>query len=349
MRAMFFARTTRAIAALVASGLLWVASTVPVAAADYSAGFIDGTAAGGQAVAVWYPSADAQTKRDWEWFEPSWAWAGEAASGEFPVILLSHGQYGRVRNHHETAAALARHGYIVAAVHHAQDRQPPTESIPARNADLRAALQFVQQTPALAGAVDSEAIGGIGYSLGGLSTLTSAGALPSFQTAYAHCQQYRRADERFCEETFPWWISAALWLFGDSMLQRAEFQPSLVDDAIDYAALAVVAPVGAGFSEQAINEVNAQSVGVFRLGRDDVLVYPHHAEYVYQALQGSDIATEYVVYEDAHHYAFISPPQRAEKDYFFSRDPSGFDRRAFLNTINADLVNFFRTHLPSRH
>lgn len=43
------------------------------------------------------------------------------ADGKFPLIVLSHGHLGSMYGHHDLAAELARHGYIVAAPQHTGD------------------------------------------------------------------------------------------------------------------------------------------------------------------------------------------------------------------------------------
>lgn len=316
------------------------------AANDWRAGFVeindvDSSDGEERVFGVWYPSSDDEVQQKWQSFNPTWAWEGAVAmpnkSAGFPIIIFSHGDRGQFYNHHTTAALLARAGYIVIAPQHRKDRTRPDVSVSARNEDMHAALQILKNYESLAAAANWNSIGALGYSLGGLTVLTSAGALPIMAKAIAHCDAHGGQDRRFCRAIkAPWWLRVVLWVRGQSLLAAADFKLDLVADAIDYKSIALVAPVGVGFSAEQLLDIRSERVAIFRFGRDQVLHYPYHAHYLYESLQTKN--PHYVVYDNAHHHAFLTSSRvRAAAD--------GFDRAAFIKKINAEILSFFKRTL----
>ena len=103
------------------------------------------------------------------------------ASGEHPLVVLSHGYGGNWRNQVWLASALARQGYIVAAVNHpgttSEDRSPQTAAqLWLRPKDLSRAIDAVLARPTQFGTVAKRRIAAIGHSLGGWTVLEIAGA-----------------------------------------------------------------------------------------------------------------------------------------------------------------------------
>ncbi len=72
-------------------------------------------------VAIWYPSTDKPADTDFGPFEMQVAVNGSVAGERHPLIVMSHGTGGMALNSYDTAIALARAGFIVAAVTHTGD------------------------------------------------------------------------------------------------------------------------------------------------------------------------------------------------------------------------------------
>ena len=136
-------------------------------------------------MAVWYPSTStAQPKL----IADNLVFIGVLAvpdaaptPGKHPVVVLSHGYGGNWGKQAWLASALARQGYIVAAVNHpgttSQDRSAQAAAqLWQRPKDLSRAIDalLAQATPF--GAADSGRIAVIGHSLGGWTVMESAGA-----------------------------------------------------------------------------------------------------------------------------------------------------------------------------
>lgn len=324
-----------------------------IAEPSYSVGFraIEANQEEGISGGIWYPSTDEEFVKKWGPFRPSWAWNGKAAIGHFPVILFSHGVGGRYRNHRDTASALARKGYVVMIPQLTKDEWIDTDKtvsvIEHRIAEFsRTLAAFSKAEPEIASIIDEQRIGAIGYSLGGLTALGSSGVIPNFDYVEEHCLKNQSLDPDFCLDV-PWWQRIWFWLastdlvhwfYGTGLTDKEVV--SEVEPPIKFKAIALVAPAAAAFSPTQIQGIEGE-LGIFRLAKDQITRFPFHAEYVHKSL-GEKTHT-YKVYENAHHYAFISPfPDwlLKEESIPVGMDPDGFDRKAFLEKINNDIVAF---------
>lgn len=136
-------------------------------------------------LAVWYP---ATTTASPELIADNAVFIGARAvpdappaEGPHPLIVLSHGYGGNWGNQVWLASALARQGYIVAAVNHpgttSKDRSPQAAAqLWQRPNDLSRAIDAVLAQPKQFGAVAKQRIAAVGHSLGGWTVLEIAGA-----------------------------------------------------------------------------------------------------------------------------------------------------------------------------
>lgn len=134
---------------------------------------------------VWYPSkaiTDTQLIGDNPVFVGASAMPdAPPAAGKHPLVVLSHGYQGNWRNQVWLASALARKGYIVAAVNHpgstTHDRSPQAAAqLWQRPLDLGRTIDGVIAQPEKFGAVADGRIAAVGHSLGGWTALEIAGA-----------------------------------------------------------------------------------------------------------------------------------------------------------------------------
>lgn len=172
------------------AALLLIGFTAPALANDNPIGFQTTTLPDTHNIrtlemAVWYPATStAQPKL----IADNLVFIGVLAvpdaaptPGKHPAVVLSHGYGGNWGKQAWLASALARQGYIVAAVNHpgttSQDRSAQAAAqLWQRPRDLSRAIDalLAQATPF--GAVDSGRIAVIGHSLGGWTVMESAGA-----------------------------------------------------------------------------------------------------------------------------------------------------------------------------
>lgn len=114
---------------------------------------------------------------------------------QHPLLLLSHGYGGNWRNLNWLAQGMASQGYIVAAVDHPGTTTRNKEEVAAqqlweRPRDLIAMLDYLSDTPAIAGAVDPERIAAVGHSLGGWTVMELAGAQFSAPRFLKDCETH---------------------------------------------------------------------------------------------------------------------------------------------------------------
>lgn len=336
---------------ILVSFLLPLAGNV-MAQPEYSVGFrgIESETKNGFSGGVWYPSSDKEFEKQWGPFNPTWAWDGMPAVGKHPVILFSHGVRGHYRNHRDTAATLAKRGYVVIAPQHRMDKWVGTRKTVAaveyRIAEFSRTLNaFTKAEPDIAKIIDEKNIGAIGYSLGGLTVLGSSGESPSFQYADEHCKQNQKADPAFCLDVSRWmrirlWFAGTNlvhWLYRTKLINKAVIDQ--VEPPIRFKAIALVAPVAAAYYPKQIQNIKAK-MAVFRLKADRITRFPFHADYIHRSLKEKEHI--YKTYDDAHHFAFISPFH----EHFHVGTTKRFDRKGFLQKINTEILGFFQKEIP---
>ncbi|KTC62936.1 dienelactone hydrolase [Pseudomonas fluorescens ABAC62] len=170
--------------------LMLLCLTAPAFAAENPVGFKTLTLPDAQderplEMAVWYPAA---TTAKPTLIADNAVFVGavavpdaQPASGEHPLVVLSHGYGGNWAKQVWLASALAHRGYIVAAVNHpgttTKNRSPQIAArLWLRPADLSRAIDAVLAPAQPFGAVASQQIAAVGHSLGGWTVLEMAGA-----------------------------------------------------------------------------------------------------------------------------------------------------------------------------
>ncbi len=172
------------------AALLLICLATPAHAEDNAIGFRTATLADAHnerplQVVVWYPAAAtaaAQLVDDNPVFMSALAVPDATpATGQHPLVVISHGYGGNWGNQVWLASALAHQGYIVAAVNHpgttSKDRNPQAAAqLWQRPKDLSRAIDAVLAQPEQFGAVAPHQIAAVGHSLGGWTVMETAGA-----------------------------------------------------------------------------------------------------------------------------------------------------------------------------
>ena len=257
------------------------------------------------------------------------------SAGPFGLILISHGTGGSRLNHRGTAIQFAKAGYVVAAPEHTGDNWQDDRHAgrPAnwrrRPGQLSSVLDRLLEDTEFREHIDPKRIGAIGHSAGGYSALALVGGKPDLCALARHCTERRDRDPVFCS-------------YGRPEGHAQATIPGMADRRVG--AVVAVAPVGALFSEGAFTSVEAP-VQIHRLDADRVLREPWHAHNIAKLLGRNAIL---IGHPGAHHFAFISPfPAGLENQVGeAARDPSGFDRHAFLAGIDRQILEFFDEVLP---
>lgn len=108
---------------------------------------------------------------------------------DLPLIVVSHGLFGDVFDHHDTAEFLADAGFAVVTLDHTLDSsstikdksQDDIASFLVRTEDISRVLDFLLNTSQSIVNIDPQRIGFFGWSRGGYTGLVLAGAVPNFQ------------------------------------------------------------------------------------------------------------------------------------------------------------------------
>lgn len=163
---------------------------------------------------LWYPTdAEAPLVNDFDsevWGETKVVMDADPADGRFPLLVLSHGMYGNAYNQAWLAGALARRGYVVAAISHpgtsTWSRDPEvTRQLWERPMDVSRVIDYATTTPELAHFVDPDRVFMAGHSLGGFTALALAGARYDAARLKTSCEQ--TPDELVCGILSDWKIA----------------------------------------------------------------------------------------------------------------------------------------------
>ncbi|MDP1913493.1 dienelactone hydrolase [Brevundimonas sp.] len=258
----------------------------------------------------------------------------EAATAPRPLIVISHGNGGDFRSHSDTAQALAKAGFIVATLTHTGDNwrdQSRATDVVDRTRQLSVLIDhMLGQWEGRAG-IDAGRIGAFGYSAGGFTVLAAAGGDPDLTRLVDHC----RANPAFYD--------CRLVGRHPETMTGGRSVPRLPHDT-RLKALVVAAPaLGFTFTREGLADVT-QPVQLWQAGSDQILPSPFYAEPVRDALPRQP---EYIRVEGAGHFDFLPPcsPELAANAPMICAPTPDFDRAAFHEALNREMIRFFRTHL----
>jgi len=250
-----------------------------------------------------------------------------------PLVVMSHGSGGWFGGHYDTAIALARAGFIVAAVTHrgdSVDDQSRMVQIWIRPQQLKLLTDYMLTQWTAHEAIDPARIGVFGFSAGAFTALVAAGGTPDLRAVGPYCEQHPQA--------------AVCTIVGSKPKLddlTAALKPStwVHDDRIRAAVVAAPA-IGFTFGRTGLADVKIP-VQLWRAEFDHVLPSPDYAEAVRDALPARP---EYRVVANADHYDFLPPCSLTQLEHAppeICASRPGFDRADFHQRFNAAVVAFF--------
>lgn len=283
---------------------------------------------------------------------PMGAFTLEVAIGGAPVdqvkglILLSHGIGGSELGHSGLAQALARSGYLVAALRHPGDNwqdRSLIEKTPERYFDERPrqasrVIDALLADPAWKDRIASDAqgprVGALGHSAGGYTVLALAGALPDLGRIQQHCRAEAAQDPVFCSMGRSG--SAAPAAPSGSTAQPGLPTASLRDGRVR--AIVAMAPAGVMLTAESLASVQPATL-VYEAQFDRFLVPKFHAEWVASHLPDARLQRV----PNAWHFAFMDSPSLpiSSPDGDIGANPPGFDRAALQKQLAIDIPAFF--------
>jgi predicted dienelactone hydrolase len=288
-------------------------------------------------VVLFYPTQDSAKSIPMGPFTPTVAINGKPDATVKGLILLSHGTGGSELGHSSLAEALAKNGYLVAAIRHPGDNWQDQSllSVPGgyyfserpRQASrvIDAILSDPEWTRRIAVDAHGPRIGAVGHSAGGYTVLALAGGTPDLMRIVSHCRT-SSDDPVFCSMGRQVTNSGA---------EKSSFE-GLRDTRVR--AVAALAPAGVEFSAQSLATISIPAT-IYAGDKDTFLVPRYHAEWVRQNV----VKADYHAIHNAGHYAFMDTPGMPipSADGDVGANPKGFDRAAFLKQLATALNQFF--------
>lgn len=251
---------------------------------------------------------------------------------DLPLVLVSHGMFGDMFSHHDTAEFLADAGFAVVTLNHTRDSiSSSRESVDnissflVRPIDIQRTLTFLSSDLQEFVDIDSRRIGFFGFSRGGYTGLVLAGAVPDFHAPPIPCPDEFFMCRQIRDNDIPdhgpgveprikaFVIADPVSFFPDeSSLRKAK------------------APIQLWSSDHGGMGVRPEDVASIEKN------LPHTPEFHRPANSG--------------HLSFQFPcsDEVAKAMSLVCTDPSGFDRTDFHGTFNARVLKFFRKTLSQR-
>jgi predicted dienelactone hydrolase len=325
-----------------AMGVMWV-----IAAAMTTALATDGRIVGferievqnaGKALlqgGVWYPASGGPSAQRTRW---DGVVSHVSVKGKhLLLIVLSHGGGGSYDGHYDTAIALARAGFVVAAVNHAGDDHEDQSRVMElwhRPEQLHRLISYMLQEWPERQLLDKSEVGAFGFSNGGFTVLVAAGGVPDLSRVGPYCQAHPEHD-----------LCAAMRHAGVDPRHPPIRVPknAWISDARIKAVVVAAPAFGFTFSKRGLSGVRVP-VQLWRAKDDRHQPNPYYDEAVREALP---VPPEYHVISGAGHYDFLPPcsEQLAAARPDICSDRTAFNRAAFHAQFNASVVRFFRAHL----
>ena len=289
-------------------------------------------------VALFYPTMAAPRAIAMGPFALEVAIGGKPVDKVKALILLSHGNAGTELGHSVLAQALARNGYLVAALRHPGDNwqdRSLLEKSPERYFDERPrqasrVIDAILADPAWKAriAADSQGplVGALGHSAGGYTVLALAGARPDLSRMRKHCLAEASEDPIFCGMGRP----------GVASPPSPATTLSLKDERVR--AIVAMAPVGVLLTAESLATVRSATM-IYEAELDRFLVPRFHAEWVAKNLPAPNLHRV----PNAWHFAFMDTPSMSlpSPDGDVAVNPPGFDRDAFLKQLAVEVTAFF--------
>lgn len=251
-------------------------------------------------------------------------------SGKWPMVVMSHGAGGSFLGHRDTAAALADAGFVVAAISHSGDNFEDMS----RHRDLSVFISRPMDKKRLVDhmlrrwpeRIAPAQIGFFGFSRGGYTGLVLAGAVPDFNQLRAHCQDPAGAVcARVSQNALPTLPPS----------QERRIKAFVIADPLS----SVFATAGS------VKDVTAP-IQLWGSERGGDGVSPENVATIARNLP---VKADLHLVANSGHFAFLTvcPPELVKAAPEICTDSAGFDRAAFHQQLDAQVLAFFRKKLTA--
>jgi len=309
----------------------------------------------GEAITVFYPTAEPARPVRRGVFELQLAPDAAPQPGNGRLVVISHGSGGNPWVNAEVSQALVDAGFVVALPRHRGDASgdlthPGPDSWKRRPAEMSRAIDRMAADPRFAG-LKLDRVGAYGMSAGGHTVLSLAGGAWSPERLRAHCEKDMAQDFYTCVglalrltggplDGFKLWLAQRVlnWKFGGDSTPQTYEDPR-------FAAIVAGVPASADFDPASLAHPRVP-LGFITVGQDRWLPARFHSDTILAACTGCERLAEL---PNAGHGALLAPPPppgvlgALECDLIC--DPEGFDRAAVTPQWVSPTVAFFQRHL----
>ncbi len=287
-------------------------------------------------VTLWYPSVSAARTQTLGPFQLDVAMAGDPVAKRLPLIVISHGTGGSAFGAVNHAIALAKAGFVVAAIEHTGDnyrdrsRSFTRTNFVSRPHQISAAIDFLLNDWRHKSVIDPARIGMFGHSAGGTTTLIIGGGVFNWGNVVQFCISH--PEDWGCKQGRP--QAPTRNLTDSNVTPINEADPRVK-------ALVVAAPaLTHGFAPAGLARLKLP-VQLWVAGKDAIVPDAGQVTALMPVKpERHDIA-------NAGHFSFLPPCSdglRAAAPEICS-DQQGFDRGVFQQEFTSAIIRFFGTHL----
>ena len=306
-------------------------------------------------VTIWYPAADTSIEvpqmigpPDKPLFDAGRATphaAFAASLDPFPLILLSHGTGGSAQQLAWLGTALARAGFIAAAVDHPGNNAVTGYTMEGftlwweRATDLSEVLDGLLADPELAPHIDKDRVGAAGFSLGGYTVLELAGARTDIAAFFDFCHKDPANLDCHTPEMKDMpgpdqILEAVRKTSGESLARSAD---SFRDPRV-HAVFAIAPALGFAQTPESLHAIRVP-VEVVVGSADPIAPAATNASLIKAHVRGA----RETILPDVAHYTFLDVCTAEGKQGFagYCVDPAGVDRAAVHTQVNDMAIQFF--------
>jgi predicted dienelactone hydrolase len=265
-------------------------------------------------------------------------------SEKLPIILLSHGTGGGRLTMAWLATALARAGYLVAAVDHwgnTFDNPIPEYFIKfwERPQDLSFVLTSLLEDKNWANVIDERSVAAVGFSLGGYTVISAAGGKMDYERlgSFSNTEQGRKEADIPEMPGLLEKIKA-----GDYGSEYDRVKDKLHDQRIK-CVVALSPAIGQGFDKKGLSGIR---IPVFIVGAENDVIAPlkTNAAHYAQNIRGSKVT---ILPGQVGHYVFLNECTDFGKEVanFICSDDGSVNREAIHYEVSQSIISFLNSNL----
>ncbi|QCI12278.1 dienelactone hydrolase [Pseudomonas putida] len=317
------------LALVLLSGVLGHAQAAPFVAGLHHMTLADPVDARPMQALAFYPASGQPHEQRIDGYPLRVAEEAPVAMGQFPLLVLSHGNTGSPLALHYLATSLAREGFVVVAVIHPGDnaRDPSRlgtlSNLYGRPLQVSAAITAARDDALLGPYLNDGKVGVIGYSAGGETALILSGAQPDLDRLRRYCLE-RPEDHDACKT------------HGVLIADRSELAPQ-ADPRVG--AVMLMAPLSLLFGRHALAGVQVPAL-IYSGDSDQLVAVDRNAEALARKLP---VTPDYRLLAGAGHFVFMArcDAEQHARMPALCKDADGVDRQHIHHSLQRDTATFF--------